>query len=242
MNGTEGIPQREDGIILLSRLYLMNLMVHPEVTAVYVCKYRRCNHGMVHTGIEDGPMVIQGCLHINGSQFLVPGFMSRLPYLIKIPVRNFGFHIGLCTCRVYRRQTNFYQHLFIGLGTVKTEQGLHLRQELSSLVQCSRIRHQRMGRERFRELHIEINRLVECPVDGPLMALNGRIVQDFNHHIPVYLTLETIIQIEDKTGFGTFREGITMNSGTSSRGQFRLYLITVQKYGIISRHSHFLFV
>ena len=62
------------------------------------------------------------------------------------------------------------------------------------------------------------------------MALDSRIVQDFNHHIPINLPLEAIIQIEDKTGFGTFREGITMNSGTSSRGQFRLYLITVQKY------------
>ena len=56
------------------------------------------------------------------------------------------------------------------------------------------------------------------------------------------LPLQAVIQVKNKSGFGTFGEGVAMDSATFGSRYLGFYLISVQKNGIISRFCRFILV
>lgn len=74
------------------------------------------------------------------------------------------------------------------------------------------------------------------------MSADFRVADNLDPHVGISLPLQAVIQVKNKSGFGTFGEGVAMDSATFGSRYLGFYLISVQKNGIISRFCRFILV
>lgn len=61
------------------------------------------------------------------------------------------------------------------------------------------------------------------------MSADFRVADNLDPHVGISLPLQAVIQVKNKSGFGTFGEGVTMDSATFGSRYLGFYLISVQK-------------
>ena len=67
-----------------------------------------------------------------------------------------------------------------------------------------------------------------------LVSANLSVTDHFDFHLVVCLPLQAVIQIDDKSGFGTFGESVAVDGTALRSSDLRLYLIGVKENGVIS--------
>ena len=121
---------------------------------------------------------------------MIPSGTCVFAYLIEIPCGDFGFHILACPGDIDSGYAHFHKYLFV-LLRVEMQQCFADRKPLA-VVHRDRIGDERV-RERFGELGVEVNVLVERPISSFLMSADFRVTDYFDFHSRVGLSLQAVI-------------------------------------------------
>ena len=209
----------------------MYFEIHAEIASVRIRKQVRADGRMIQGGIENGFIFFIGSGDVYFRQIIVPGSAGVFSYLVEVPFGNFGFHILACAGDIDSRYTHFYQYFFVFL-CIEVQHRFAYRQALA-VVHCDRIGDEGIC-ERFGELGVEVNVLVESPVSRLLVSADFRVADYFDFHLVVGLPLQAVVQVDDKSGFCAFGESVAVDGAAFGSCDFRFYLIGVEEDGVIS--------
>ena len=125
MQGAEGVPQGEDGVVRLSLLRPADVVIHPQIAAVHVRKDGGGNQGMIQSRVEHPAPDGIGRADLNARKLAVPRCGSCPAHPVEVPSGNLLLHVGAGSLHVHGRQARLHHHLFALGQRGKAQQGFH---------------------------------------------------------------------------------------------------------------------
>ena len=118
MCGTESVPKREGGIVILAFRHPLCAIVGSGVVAAYVAEYVRLYHRVIEGGVEFLHIILLA-FHLDAPQELVPLLVGDVLVLLKVPTFGFRTHIGTCVFHGSRRKGNLADERFLILRSIR---------------------------------------------------------------------------------------------------------------------------
>ena len=209
----------------------MYFKVHAEITSVCIHKQIRADGRMIQSGVEYCFIFFVGSGDVYFRQIIVPGSTGVFAYLVEVPFGYFGFYILARTGNIDSGYSDFNQYFF-PFFRIEVQQCFAYRQTFA-VVHCDGVGDEGICKG-LGELGVEINVLVESPISCLLVSANLSVADHFDFHLVVCLPLQAVIQIDDKSGFGTFGKSVAVDGAALRSSDLRLYLIGVKENGVIS--------
>ena len=236
MSRTEGIPQRESGIVIPS-VRLMDLIVGAVIRAVHIAEDGRGDHRVINSGIELHEVIRIISVHLDLGQFFVPTGNSFFMVLVEIIQRNFCLEILRCAFHADTRDSRIDQDLFVFLR-IKIETGDVSGSDLSLIFCHDSSRIHMIGDKRLGETCLEINMLVRRPSLRETVSADSHRVDHLNIGVEGKVPVHRFLQVQEYRSF-RFRKGITLDTATFGSRQLYINIIVLQQDTVITGRSSF---
>ena len=212
MEGAESVPSREDGVHCIAIFSLVRLHVHAPIATVGVSEAVRLHTGVIERSVEHGAGIVVGGVDVDFREILVPFLLSGEAHCLEIPFRNLAQHVVLSAVDVNSRNAHLGKYHFALVGSTELQQRF-----AAWLLLCAHsngVVNQSVG-ERLREFDVEINILVESPINGHLVAHDFGVAHHLKLHFLVHLVFKCIVEVNNHACIVGLRESPAVN-GTMS--------------------------